>query len=41
MYNPNLDRVPEVSIDDAIALRELENKGINYEDLAALLYGIR
>ena len=41
MYNPNLDRVPEVSVQDAAALRELENRGITYEDLAALLYGIR
>ena len=41
MYNPNLDRVPEVSVQDAAALQELENRGITYEDLAALLYGIR
>lgn len=41
MYNPNLDRVPEVLVQDATALRELENRGITYEDLAALLYGIR
>lgn len=41
MYNPSLDRVPTVSVKDAMALQELENKGITYEDLAALLYGIR
>lgn len=41
MYKPSLDRVPEVSVQDAAALRELENRGITYEDLAALLYGIR
>ncbi|MEE3417761.1 MAG: hypothetical protein VZQ62_00310 [Methanosphaera sp.] len=41
MYNPSLDRVPTVSVKDAVALQELENKGITYEDLAALLYGIR
>lgn len=41
MYNPSLDKVPSVSIEDALALQELENKGITYEDLAALLYGIR
>lgn len=41
MYNPSLDRVPTVSVQDAAALQELENRGITYEDLAALLYGIR
>lgn len=41
MYNPNLDRVPEVSIEDAVALQNFKDKGITYEDLAALLYGIR
>lgn len=41
MYNPNLDRVPEISVSDANALRDFENAGITYEDLAALLYGIR
>lgn len=41
LYNPNIDRVPEVTVDDAAALRNFKNKGITYEDLAALLYGIR
>jgi hypothetical protein len=41
LYNPNIDRVPEVSVQDLEALRQFENAGITYEDLAALLYGIR
>lgn len=41
LYNPNLDIVPEVSIEDAVALKDFQNKGITYEDLAELLYGIR
>ena len=41
MYNPDLDRVPSVSVDDAMALKQFEDAGITYDDLAALLYGIR
>lgn len=41
MYNPNIDRVPSVSVSDANALREFQNAGITLEDLAALLYGSR
>ena len=41
MYNPNLDRIPTPSVQDALALQELENRGITYEDLATLLYGNR
>ena len=41
MYNPDLDRVPSISVDDAVALKQFEDAGITYEDLAALLYGIR
>lgn len=40
-YNPNLNRIPTPSVQDALALQELENRGITYEDLAALLYGNR
>ncbi len=41
MYNPSLDRLPTVSVSDANALREFQNSGITYEDLAELLYGSR
>lgn len=41
IYNPSLNRVPSVSVSDAEALRNLQNTGITYEDLAALLYGTR
>ena len=41
VYSPNLDTPPVPVNTAANALRDFENKGITYEDLAALLYGNR